>query len=206
MVAVNGLLLDLGLALRAHTTRERGAGGHRCRRHPGRHRGGRRHPLRTHHHRPPPGGDAPGRRRAAPARRAGEPAAHREALRAGRPAAWSTTTSSCSRSRRSTPTPSPIPSCGPGWSRSPKNTTSSVLVNARTPGDDDQSRNTNLLYTPDRQAAGDLLEAAPRALRRVRALARRAELAPRAAAGALRLRTRRRRARCSARAVTRSSR
>ena len=49
-----------------------------------------------------------------------------------------------------------------------------MLVNARTPGDDGQSRNTNLLYTPDREAAGHVLEAAPGAVRRVRAVARRA--------------------------------
>ena len=45
---------------------------------------------------------------------------------------------------------------------------------AHAAGDDEQSRNSNLLYDARRQAAGHLLEAAPRAVRRVRAVARRA--------------------------------
>ena len=157
-----------------HAAAGRGAGGGRPRRGRGGDRGRRPRPLRADDHRAPPRRDAPGRRRAAAARRADRPAAHREALRARRPACAATTTSSCSPSRRSTPIRRPTPRCGRGSPSSPRDHGAHVLVNARTPGSDDQSRNTNLLYTPDGKLQGVVLEAAPRAVRRVRALARRA--------------------------------
>ena len=44
--------------------------------------------------------------------------------------------------------------CGRGSSTWPQEHDAAVLVNARTPGDDGQSRNTNLLYTPDGKLQG----------------------------------------------------
>ena len=65
-----------------------------------------------------------------------------------------TTTSSCSPSRRSTPIRSTTRRCGRGSPTSPRAHGANVLVNARTPGSDDQSRNTNLMYTPDGKLQG----------------------------------------------------
>ena len=65
-----------------------------------------------------------------------------------------TTTSSCSPRPRSTPIPSRIPELRERLVALAKQHDAAVLVNARTPGDDGQSRNTNLLYTPDGKLQG----------------------------------------------------
>ena len=82
VVAVNGLVFDLALALRRrHDARGRdGRGGHRR---PVRDdRAGRHRSVRAAYHRASAGGDAAGRRRTTAPRPADRPAPHREALRA----------------------------------------------------------------------------------------------------------------------------
>ena len=111
-----------------------------------------------------------------------------QAPRARRTRCTGTTTSSCSRSPRSRPTRARTPSSRPSSSTSPRSTTRSCSPTPRRAAPDGGLYNANVAYDPDGQLPGHVREAAPRAVRRVRALARRAQLHQRAAADPVRLR------------------
>ena len=101
----------------------------------------------------------------------GRPVPAAQPLRARRGDPRTRSTSSCSRSRRWTTTRASTRSCAGRSRGSPSEHDAWVLANAVADAPDGRAVNLNLLYGPDGELAGHLREAAPRAVRRARAVA-----------------------------------
>ena len=155
IVVVNGLALDLGSALHDRTT----AG---CRPRRRRHRRGRAWrrwsstSRASSRPRRPGSGSRCSRVTTSSCRWRSRPTSCSPRSTSRSPTGCrATTTSSCSPSRRSTPTPRSTPTCVQRITELAAEHDAAVLVNARTAGDDGNSRNTNLLYDPDGKLQGN---------------------------------------------------